>query len=354
MAYKGVLDDIRTCIKLGIPKNLPIFGLSHLVDATAAGYYYEEVMNDGKKLTNAVIKGIEKYDWDWGFCPIDDAVTLEPLGFETGLKMNGKGRLPHQVVRHKPATSETLTNLRIPDFVKESRAKLMLDALKTAKTVYGDTICNTGSLPGPFILISEVFGASNMLLLIYDNPRLLHDTISFFEDFCIAFVDAQIDSGIDAVFFHDLLASSCFMSKEHYEKFGLAAHMKIVKHIHKRGLPIFFHPNESRIDHLLLMSKLREVSDIAISVGSQESIIKAKAAMGDIICLMGNVHCLEILRNGSKKCVEEVVKKIIDNVSIKGGHILTSCAAMAWDTPPENIITMVKTAREYFKKKKNL
>ena len=41
MAYKGVLDDIRTCLNGGIPRQLPVFGMSQIIDANSAGHTYE-------------------------------------------------------------------------------------------------------------------------------------------------------------------------------------------------------------------------------------------------------------------------------------------------------------------------
>ena len=80
MAYKGVLGDVRTCLRGGIPGKMPVFGMSQVFDAVSAGYTYEEVLNDGSKLIDSVIRGIEDYDWDWGWAPLDDSITFEPLG----------------------------------------------------------------------------------------------------------------------------------------------------------------------------------------------------------------------------------------------------------------------------------
>ena len=82
MAYEGVLDDVKTCINGGIPQKLPVFAMSQVFDAVNAGYNYEELLIDKEKLIDCVIRGIECYDWDWGWAPVDDSATFEPLGFE--------------------------------------------------------------------------------------------------------------------------------------------------------------------------------------------------------------------------------------------------------------------------------
>jgi uroporphyrinogen decarboxylase len=351
MAYKGVLDDVRTCLRGGVPKKMPVFAMSQVFDAVSAGYTYEEVLNDGSKLIDCVIKGIENYNWDWGWAPLDDSITFEPLGFEIGPKKNGQGNSPYIVKSHRPATYKTLKGLRIVDFQKEGRVPFLFDAIKALKRRFRDKVCVIGWVVGPMQCTAYVYGVANTLLLIYDDPNLLKDTLDFFVEQNIALADAEIESGADAIFIPDLLSASYFISPDQYQEFLYPALKKIFQHIHLKGKPVFFHPNEPRTDRILLMSSLGEISDIAITVGSEGNLIEAKEMIGNKVCLMGNVHCLQTLRNGTPESVKKEVETIIEQVSIHGGHIFNTCATMAEDTPPENARAMVNTVREHFGKR---
>lgn len=353
MAYEGVLDDIETCLRGGVPRRLPVFAMSQVFDAVSAGYTYEEVLNDEEKLIDCVIKGIEKYDWDWGWAPMDDSVTFEPLGFEFGPKEDGKGNAPYIVTSHRPANYDTLKRLRIIDFEKEGRVPFLLNAIKAIKRRFKDTVCAIGLVIGPLQCTAYVYGTADTMTLVYDNPKLLKDTLGFFIKQNIALADAEIDAGVDAIFIPDLLAASYFISSKQYEEFILPVHQKIFQYIHEKGLPVFFHPNEPIIDRLQVMAKLGEIGGVALTVGSEGNIIEAKERIGDRICLMGNVYCLDVLRNGTPETVRSEVEKIIDHVSLKGGHILNSCATMAEDTPQENALAMVNAVREHYSKRIN-
>ena len=48
MAYAGVVDDVKTCIKLNLPRRLPVFALSEEFDVRMAGLTYEEYSTDAK------------------------------------------------------------------------------------------------------------------------------------------------------------------------------------------------------------------------------------------------------------------------------------------------------------------
>jgi uroporphyrinogen-III decarboxylase len=212
MSYKRVMDDVMTCLRGGVPKKLPVFAMSQVFDAVSAGYCYEEVLNNGDILIDCVTKGIEEYDWDWGWAPLDDSITFEPLGFEIGPKKNGKGNNPYIVKSHRPATYEALKGLRIIDFYKEGRVPFLFDAIKALKNRFLDTVCVIGWVVGPMQCAAYVYGVADTLLLIYDDPELLKGTLDFFVKQNIALADAEIEAGADAIFIPDLLSASYFIS----------------------------------------------------------------------------------------------------------------------------------------------
>jgi uroporphyrinogen decarboxylase len=349
MAYRGVLQDVRTCLSGGMPERLPVFAMSQVFDAVAAGHTFERAENDKDLLLECVVRGIETFDWDWAWPVVGDSVTFEPLGFEFGPRLGGRGHDPYIVTSHRPATYATLKEMRIPDLRTEGRLHYVLEALEKLKTRYGDTACVTGWVVGPMQCLGYLYGVSDAMLLVYDHPQLLKDSIAFFVEQAMAVADAEIDSGADAIFIPDLLAASYFLSPEQYRTFVLPAHRELFAHIAARGRPVFFHPNEPSVARLRQMATLAEHCDLALTVGSEADIVEIRKQIGDDVCLMGNVHCLGTLRDGTPDTVRAEVEGIIAGVSRRGGHILNTCATMAYDTPPENARAMVETARRHYR-----
>ena len=349
VAYRGVLEDVRTCLSGGVPRRLPVFAMSQVFDAVSAGHAFEEAENDKDLLLDCVIRGIETYDWDWAWPVVGDSATFEPLGFDYGPRLGGRGQNPYIVTSHRPPSYATLEEMRVPDLRSEGRMHFVLDALEKLKARYGDTVCVTGWVVGPMQCLGYLYGMSDSMLLFYDNPQLLKDSISFFVEQAIAVADAEIDSGADAIFIPDLLSASYFLSPEHYKTFVLPAHEQIFSHIAERKTPVFFHPNEKSVERLRLMASLSTSCDLALTVGSEANVVEVRERLGDAVCLMGNVHCLETLRDGTPDTVRAEVEAIVDGVSRKGGHILNTCATMSFDTPPANGIAMVQTARSHYR-----
>lgn len=71
-----------------------------------------------------------------------------------------------------------------------------------------------------------------------------------------------------------------------------------------------------------------------------------KKEYGDLICFHGGIDSQRALR-GTRKDVEDEVKRMLDAMNHRGGYILSSCNHIQGDVPPENIVTMFETARKY-------
>jgi len=97
-------------------------------------------------------------------------------------------------------------------------------------------------------------------------------------------------------------------------------------------------------------SRLEAIQEIskgkAIYWFEQTDIFKAKAILGDTVCIRGNVPAT-LLCVGSPGDVETYCKKLIDVVGKGGGFILDGAIGIPDDARPENVRAMADTTREY-------
>ena len=73
------------------------------------------------------------------------------------------------------------------------------------------------------------------------------------------------------------------------------------------------------------------------------------ASDGQAIVLKGNLHTTDVMLYGSVQDVIDASKKAIDDAAEGGGFILSTGDQCGRDTPFENIMAMVETARTYGK-----
>jgi uroporphyrinogen decarboxylase len=64
---------------------------------------------------------------------------------------------------------------------------------------------------------------------------------------------------------------------------------------------------------------------------------------------MGNLHTTDVMLKGSPQTVMDAAKQAIDDAAAGGGFILSTGDQCGRDTPDENLMALIDTARTYGK-----
>jgi uroporphyrinogen decarboxylase len=76
-------------------------------------------------------------------------------------------------------------------------------------------------------------------------------------------------------------------------------------------------------------------------------LAEIKRLYGNKIVLKGNLHTTDVMLRGTVDDVVRASKKAIDDAAAGGRYVLSTGDQCGRDTPDENIIAMVGTARSY-------
>ncbi|MEN8227913.1 MAG: uroporphyrinogen decarboxylase family protein [Bacteroidota bacterium] len=337
--YEGLMNDVRTCVDLGIPKRVPVFALSEEFDVKWYGKYtYEETCQDGDKMAETWIAAIEHFGYDWAWLQIDDCFEFEPLGVGT----KGEGNILRATKDYLPTTQEALKNLQIPDPKKDGRMPEKLRAISKVREHFGDTVCVVGGLAAPFSSVGLLYGLTESMTLMYSDPDLLRDTMDFFVELQKVWGKAQFEAGAHAVWLGDCNAMSNLISAEQYKEFAFEPCKQVVDEFNRVGGLTFLHNSEESVPHIELETDLG-VS--AINVGPGIDIGKAKKAVEGKTCLMGNLEPITTLMNSSPEFVGKEAERIM-NVAKKGGGYLFNTGEMnPRGVPVANMEAMIKAAK---------
>jgi uroporphyrinogen decarboxylase len=123
----------------------------------------------------------------------------------------------------------------------------------------------------------------------------------------------------------------------------LAAEIGIPTHVHSCG------PETELVRIAAEETKLTIIDPLEIPPMGDCNLKELKKLYGDRIILKGNLHTTRIMLNGSKADVMEASQKAIDDAADGGGFVLSTGDQCGRDTPNENIIAMIETARTYGK-----
>lgn len=340
MAYQGVMDDIRAGVELKKPRRIPVFSMSEEFDVKWHGKYtYDEVIQSADKLVEVWSAAVREFDYDWAWLQMDDCVEFEVLG----VGCVGKGNILRATHDFLPATRETVKSLKMPDPTRDGRMPAKLEALRRLRAEFGDTVCVVGSNAAPYSSAGLMFGLEKPMLLMYDDPDLLRETMDFFVELQSMWSTAQIKAGAHAIWLGDCNAFSNLLSPAQYKEFAAEPCRKVIEACHQAGGMVFLHNSEISIPHIELECQLKP--DV-VSVGPAADLRAVVDAVGGKTCIMGNVDPIEILLRGTPAQVENDVERIMNIGRQSAGFMLDSGEMVPRDVPVENMHAMMRKGHE--------
>jgi MtaA/CmuA family methyltransferase len=340
MAYVGVLDDIRACVARVTPSRVPVFGISQEFDVRMAGVTHDAYGCDADAMVKVHTQAVERSDLDWVFHIPDDYPQFEPLGVQTK-PMPGAPRAP---LVYPELSERVIRQLRTPDFRTQGRMPAFLEAVQRIKQRFGDTICMTGNVSGPFGSVALMWGIDQALLLLVDEPALFERAMDFFVELQIGWGQAQLEAGADAIWLGDCVATSAFISADDYVQFALERTRLVADALRQAGAIIFYHGGEKSINHLEHMVK---VGADAMNIGEGADLAAVKQAFGHKSCLMGNIDGIAVLEHGSVEQVRAETTRIMTIGKPGGGYIFNSGEGISYHAKQQNMHAMVAGAREH-------
>ncbi len=102
-----------------------------------------------------------------------------------------------------------------------------------------------------------------------------------------------------------------------------------------------FHASEEDEDYLGLS---KELSASALSIGPGVDIMDARRALGDGVCILGNLDPVEVLLKGSAAQVAAETTRIVSAVG-GPGYMFNTGECVPRETPVENVEAMMQAAR---------
>lgn len=344
MAYAGLMGDLRSCLLLEKPRRLPAFlAATTPFDLTQLEMSHDEYATDADRMLQVHTWGVETFDYDWIFVHVDSCVALEPLGVEGGPKGTGSTE-PWTPCQHLPANRATLEQLEVPDFSRAGRAPLVLKTIARLRERYGDSVCLSGHVTAPFSTLTYVFGTTETMSLIYDDPEFVHLAADFVMRVQLAFAEAQLAAGADSIWIGDLNSSSHLISMDHYQRFAYPPVAALVTRLREHGGISFYHQNEPDLERIVFSAGMMERGSGGVNIGQGADVYAAYEALTGSVCVLGGLDPWDVLRRPPEE-LEREVNRLLTRLSVHGGHIFNTGGQIAVETPPEHLRTILRAVR---------
>jgi len=225
---------------------------------------------------------------------------------------------------------------RIPQgFLNERGCAVPLKALRLLKNTVGSQAAVVGKVFGPWTLGYHVFGVEEFLISTLLKPDRVKHVMRQLIEVTVAFADAQIENGADAI----TLADHCtrdLCSPDTYSDFLAEIHHELHERIQ---CPLILHICGDTSDRL---EYIRETGLECFHFDSKVPAAEARKLAGEDMALMGGTSNIGIVRNGTRYTITKDIKeKLCAGIDIIGPE-----CAVPLDAPYENLRTIAEVSKK--------
>jgi len=154
--------------------------------------------------------------------------------------------------------------------------------------------------------------------------------------------------GAEIVFFQAGVVGPPYVSPDVFEQFVWPTLKKGVDMIVSRGFKAHVHMDGDLTPVLPILKDIGEGlprGQVLLDF-EKTDMKKAKQILGDRVCLFGNIPAA-LMCYGSTTDVEDYCRKLIRDCAEGGGFILSTECETPWNARPENVKTVLETAKKY-------
>ncbi len=300
-------------------------------------YSFLEMCKNPEIAAQVTLQPIEKFKLDAAIIFSDILIPLEPMGVEFEFA-KGEGPVFHHPVRGM----KDIEKLRVIE--PEEEVPFLVKAIRMVRKELEGKIPLIGFSGAPFTLASYIIEgghSKNYILtkgLMYQNRPAWDALMNKISDVLIRYLNAQIRAGVQAVQLFDSWVGC--LSPTDYEEYVLPYSKRVIDGIDKSIPLIHFATSNST-----LLELMKRAGGDVIGVDWRVDIGEAWARLGYEVAIQGNLD--PVILFGSVDLIKKEVKRILDCVGGRPGHIFNLGHGILPNTPVENVAALVESVHEY-------
>jgi hypothetical protein len=365
-------ERIDAAVALERPDRVPVAPLLDHFAATYSGITNAELMTDGEKRIRAVLKTMKELGpWDMTF--IADTANADLLKFGVPCKLLLPGKeLPanstHQFDERELLTPEDydllervgvfrflwgLTGRKYPE-MKGLRAvspfiSTNMDFRRHARMVRAAGAEIAAGFIHPGLLYDYFSLGRGIPAMSADTFKLQKKLISAGMVWArgmarIAILSAKF-CGVPRIFIGMARCSPEFLSPANFEKLVFPGLDYTVREFIAHGITPLLHCDTNWTKFFEIFRRFPEKKCI-LELDGRSDIFKAKEALGDRMCIMGDVPAA-LLAAGTRDEVLSYCRRLIQEVGKDGGFILSSGCSVPANARVENVRALMESANEW-------
>jgi len=300
-------------------------------------YSFLEMCKNSELAAQVTLQPIEKFKLDAAIIFSDILIPLEPMGVEFEFA-KGEGPVFHHPLRQM----KEVEKLRIIE--PEEETSFLMEAIRIVRKELEGKIPLIGFSGAPFTLASYIIEgghSKNYILtknLMYQDRPTWDALMEKLSEMLIRYLNAQVRSGVQALQIFDSWVGC--LSPHDYGEYVLPYSKKVIEGIGENVPIIHF-----ATSHSTLLELMKGAGGNVIGVDWRVDIGEAWGRIGYDVAIQGNLDPVVLLAPAD--LIEKEVKRILDGVKGRPGHIFNLGHGILPNTPAENVAALVDMVHEY-------
>jgi uroporphyrinogen decarboxylase len=303
-------------------------------------YSFLEMCKSPELAAQVTLQPIEKFKLDAAIIFSDILIPLEPMGVEFEFT-KGEGPVFHHPLREL----HDVEKLRVIE--PEEDLPFLMKAIQIVRKELQGKIPLIGFSGAPFTLASYIIEgghSKNYILtksLMYQERPTWNALMEKISEVLIRYLKAQIRSGAQALQIFDSWVGC--LSPRDYEEYVLPHSQKVIDGVGKSVPLIHFATSNST-----LLELMKRAGGDVIGVDWRVNIGEAWARLGYDVAIQGNLDPAILF--GPVDLIEKEVKRILDRIKGRPGHIFNLGHGILPDTPVDHVAVLVEAVHQYSSK----
>jgi len=305
---------------------IPFMPITMMFAADQIGVKYGQYVEDPKILAEAQVRTAERFGFDH-VSGITDAPEVSDLGGAVRFFDDQPPALDESESLLIDRTK--LAGLKVPDPLGGGRMLDRVRACQLMKEMTAGEKIVEGWIEGPCGQAANLRGINRLMLDFTDDSTFVRDLLDFIVELELRFARAEMEAGAELMGVGDPAAS--LVGPRIFSEFIVPAQRKLVSGLKAMGLRTRSHicGNTRRIQ-----KERGNLGYDIVDVDTMAPLAEARAQMPKQV-ILGNVACVEVLRNGTPELVHETVAKCHEDAGAL--YIAAAGCEVPRDTPPANL-----------------
>ena len=287
------------------------------------------------------IQPVERLGVDAAILFSDILIPVEAMGVPLEFH-DGKGPMLGKEIRGQADVDA----LSVPD--PADKVPFVMEAIRILRKAFDGKVPLIGFSGAPFTLCSYIVegGTSRNFIklktLMYQAPEVYRSLMGKIARTVIAYLNAQIEAGAQAVQIFDTWAG--VLTPGDYEEYALPYTRQVIENLDRDKVPVIHFAN----DCANLLPAIRTLGVDVVAVDWRIPLDVAAAALGKDVAIQGNMDPTMLFHPPEK--IDDCVRDVLRRGESAASHIFNLGHGILPPTNPEHAVAMVEAVHRFGRK----